>query len=126
MGRTIHAGSHVLLDEAPHPRIGEIWAWCSDDDDATVVVHRALGRGRDGYRFQGDGRLERDPPVTPDRIIGRVRQVRYGDHLWRVGWRDRVFRTARLLLVTAARDLARRALPAPVKRALRPFRRLPD
>lgn len=124
MGQTIHAGSQVLLDDAPSPRIGEIWAWCSDD--ATVVVHRSLGRGRAGFRFQGDGRIDRDPPVPPDRIIGRVRQVRYGDHLWRVGWRDRIFRTTRLVLVTAARDTARRVLPAPVKRALRPFRRLPD
>lgn len=121
MGTTIHAGSHVLLDDASIPRIGEIWAWCSDD--ATVVVHRSLGRGRDGYRFQGDGRIDGDPPVPPDRIIGRVRRVRYRDHLWTVGWRDRVFRTTRLVLMTRARDIARVVLPAPVKRALRGLRR---
>jgi len=120
MGDTIQAGSYVLLDEASSPRIGEIWAWCSDE--ATVVVHRSLGRGRHGYRFQGDSRIDRDPPVPPERIIGRVLQVRHGDHLWQVGWRDRVFRTATLVVTTALRDAARRILPAPLKRAIRLLR----
>ena len=116
MGTTILAGSLVLLDDAPRPRIGEIWAWCSDD--ATVVVHRSLGRGRRGYRFQGDGRIDPDPPVPPDRIIGRVREVRYRDHLWRIGWRDRLVRTARLIIVRAARVSVRR-LPPSARRAIR-------
>jgi hypothetical protein len=121
MGSTIHEGSHVLLDDASRPRIGEIWAWCADD--STVVVHRSLGRGRDGYRFQGDGRIDGDPPVPPDRIIGRVRQVRYRDEIWVVGWPDRIGRTARLVAVNGARAVARRVLPASVKRALRGLRR---
>ena len=121
MGTTILEGSHVLLEEAPRPHIGEIWAWCADD--STVVVHRSLGRGRLGYRFQGDGRIDLDPPVPLDRIIGRVRQVRHRDHLWQVGWRDRIFRTAQLLLLTNARAVARRVLPASVKRVIRGLRR---
>jgi len=117
MGTTIDAGSHVLLDDAPAPRLGEIWAWCADD--GTVVVHRSLGRDRHGYRFQGDGRIDRDPPVAPDRIIGRVRQVRYRDHLWIVGWKDRVFRTARLIAADLTRVVVRRLLPRGIRQLIR-------
>ena len=113
MGETIHGGAYVLLDAPSSPRLGEIWAWC--DDDATVVVHRSLGRGRDGYRFQGDARLDRDPPVPPDRIIGHVLEVRHSGDRWRVGRRDRVLRTTRLLALNAARDGYRR-LPRSVRR----------
>ena len=121
MGNTIHAGSHVLLDDAPRPRLGEIWAWCSDD--ATVVVHRSLGRGPGGYRFQGDARIDADPPVPPDRIIGRVRAVRYRDQQWRVGPRDRVLKTTRLLALRGARTIYR-WLPDPIRRRLAPLQRL--
>jgi hypothetical protein len=119
MGDTIHAGSQVLLDAPAAPRIGEIWAFCSDD--GTLVVHRSLGRGRNGFRFQGDGRIDGDPPVAPDRIIGRVREVRHGDHHWRPGWRDRYLRTARLVAMRLIRAAARR-LPPPARAFLRGVR----
>lgn len=113
MGNTIHAGSYVLLDSASHPRVGEIWAFCADDGG--VVVHRSLGRGRHGYRFQGDGRLDPDPPVPPHRIIGRVREVRHSGGQWRVGPRDRFPNAARLLALSAARGAYRR-IPRFVRR----------
>jgi hypothetical protein len=51
-----------------------------------LVVHRLIGRGsRQGasyYRCRGDGLSGFDPPVDPERVVGRVVAVRCGE-AWR-------------------------------------------
>ena len=101
MGRTILPGSRVLLDEVPAPSLGEIWAWCQPDGE--IVVHRSLGRGRRGYRFQGDARRDLDPPVAPERIIGRVTAIEYRGMRRTLGWQSRWRGTVRLVALDVAR-----------------------
>jgi len=117
MGRTIVAGSRVLLDAPPAPRFGEIWAWSNDDGE--VVVHRCLGRSGDRYRFQGDARKELDPPVRPAQIIGRVVAVEHGGRTRPIGRRDRSLGTARLLARSLARGAYRAVVPHRWRLALR-------
>ena len=83
MGRTIRAGSQVLLVSAAAPRTGEIWAFYSDA--GVLVMHRCLGRAAGGLRFQGDAHFE-DPAVRPGALVGRaVRTVGISPDRWRRG-----------------------------------------
>ena len=62
-----------------------------------LVVHRLVGWfPRDsGPRFlktRGDGRVDIDPPLDPQRFVGRVTAVRDGDGWWRLrGRRARLY-----------------------------------
>lgn len=72
-----------------------------------LVVHRYLCRARVGagqvcLRTRGDAVLSLDPPVTSDRVLGRVVAIDRGD-----GWRDLRTRRARLYArALAVHDLA--------------------
>lgn len=87
MGRAIVPPAHVRVIPGGRPRRGEIWAFCLED--AAVVVHRLRDR-RDGtFLFQGDAMPLPDAPVAPERLIGRVRQVRRAGVVREVGALDR-------------------------------------
>ncbi|MEZ4502548.1 MAG: S24/S26 family peptidase [Dehalococcoidia bacterium] len=74
MGRTIRAGSEVLLEVANRgPRLGEVWAYV--DAAGVLVVHRYLGRRGRSMRFAGDAQHD-DPPVEPSMLVGRAVRVR--------------------------------------------------
>jgi hypothetical protein len=87
MGRAIVPPAQVHVIPGGRPRRGEIWAFCLED--AAVVVHRLRDR-RDGtFLFQGDAMAVPDAPVPPERLIGRVRQVRSAGTVHDIGAVDR-------------------------------------
>ena len=92
MGRAVPAGARVRVVAASTPRRGEVWAMC--DDDARIIVHRALGEAGDQWWFQGDANRSPDLPVRLDRLIGRVDEVEV------VGRRRRLGRSRRLIART--------------------------
>lgn len=114
MGRTIAAGSEVLIAARRAPRLGEVWAFC--DERGTLVVHRYMGRRHDSLRMQGDAQYE-DPAVSADALIGRVIAVRREGRGRALGERERVVRGLRLLVYRRARAVAGRARRR-VRRAL--------
>jgi hypothetical protein len=70
MGWSIPDATKVLVEPAPSPRRGEVWAFC--DDRGEIVVHRCRGRVGELLRFQGDTRVRPDPVVVDEQLIGRV------------------------------------------------------
>jgi hypothetical protein len=65
------APARVRLRAARRPRAGQVWAFAAPD--GSIVVHRCMGRLRGGaYGFRGDSAPYDDPPVTRDRLIGRM------------------------------------------------------
>lgn len=103
MGSTIRPGSRVLLERAPAPRIGEIWAWCLPTGE--IVVHRALWNSKRGHRFQGDARRDLDPPVVADLMIGRVAAIEHQGIRRATGARARWGGLTRLLALNLARSI---------------------
>lgn len=105
MGRTIRAGSKVLVIASAEPRFGEIWAFCNAQ--GVLVVHR-FARCRGGaYYFQGDAHWP-DPPVTREQLVGRVLRVRHRGRERRLGPMERLAGGVRLRLRRSTRALARR------------------
>jgi hypothetical protein len=94
MGAAIPPGSKVLVTAAPHPRRGEIWAFCLPG--GAVVVHR-YRRVIDGrHCFQGDANRWADEPVDAALLIGRVTMVDAGGRVRRTGTGQRVVGRVRL------------------------------
>lgn len=57
----------VRLSDGGAARVGDVvLALC----DGTTVLHRVIGRGRDGIRMQGDALRSPDPHVPVARILG--------------------------------------------------------
>ena len=67
-----------VVADAPTPRIGEIWAFVTDDGD--LLVHRFLRPDRGTLVFAGDANRQADPPLRADRLVGRVAAVRSDGH----------------------------------------------
>lgn len=80
MEPTLRAGQTLAVEFTPDElRCGDVLLFRQVD---ALVVHRFLGTARDGagqiyYRTRGDGQPALDPPVTPERVVGRV--VAVGD-----------------------------------------------
>ena len=105
MGRTIPTGASVLVAHDASPRRGQLWAYC--DEAGRVVVHRYRRHTSAGHVLQGDTRVQPDPPVQDERLIGRVTAVRRRGRDRHVGWSDRCLgesqRLPRELLARATR-----------------------
>lgn len=81
MGSAIPRGSalRISLGRAAPYRIGEVVAFVQDSG---ICVHRVayLGRGRRAKDYvvtQGDACFYPDPPVSSQRVLGRVTEFRY-------------------------------------------------
>jgi hypothetical protein len=94
MGWTVPSGCDVLVTPSVHPRPGELWAYCAPS--GAVVVHRYRKRTRAGHVLQGDACVRADPPIPSAVLVGRViavrtdgrvRPVRWTQHLVGVGQR---------------------------------------
>jgi signal peptidase I len=85
MEPTLRAGQTLAVEFTPETlRCGDVLLFRQVD---ALVVHRLLGSARDGagriyYRTRGDGQPALDPPVAPERVVGRVVAV-----LDDAGWR---------------------------------------
>jgi hypothetical protein len=73
MRGTILPGSLARIVAGSFPRPGEIWAFC--DAQGNVLIHRLRTRKGDSFIFQGDSRIQADPPVDQSLLIGRVISV---------------------------------------------------
>jgi len=82
-----------------------------------TIIHRVVGwwPSREGWRIltKGDGARRLDPPLPPDRLVGRVaalvrgRDVRHLDGMWvRVRAWSRAFRSLMAGLIVEAWDRA--------------------
>jgi len=86
MEPTLHERDVVAVDfAAGRPLRGDLLLFRQDE---LLIVHRFLGRGRRRgrppyYRARGDGRIRLDPPVAPERVVGRVVALDDGS-----GWRS--------------------------------------
>ena len=104
-----------------------------------LVVHRLVGRGsRNGatyYRCRGDGLAGLDPPVDPERVVGRVVAVRCGES-WRSvrgggarlyarlsAWHDLSWTTLRRLAGFVEGGLRRLGLKLPLRETVSAFDR---
>lgn len=108
MGWTVPTGSSVLVQAAPRPRRGEVWAYCGSDGG--VVVHRYRRRLPAGHRLQGDTCVAPDAPVGDALLIGRVVAVR---------GRGRARRLTRLNAIVGALQRLPRAVVARATRGAR-------
>jgi hypothetical protein len=86
MRPTLLAGQRLAVEFAPQRlACGDLLLFRQAD---YLVVHRLLGRartpsGRPCLRTRGDGVASLDPPVEPQRVVGRVLAVEHRD-----GWRS--------------------------------------
>lgn len=91
---TLVEGQIVFVDFAPgRLQRGDVVLFRLDD---LLIVHRLVGevRRRDGrhyYRARGDGRIHLDPPIVPERIVGRVVALCNANGWWSI--RGRAART---------------------------------
>jgi hypothetical protein len=76
MQPVLRAGDRVRIAAAERPRWGEVWAYCHQT--GFVLVHRCMGRRRDGLLFQGDAERRSMAFVPRDRLIGRAVAVEHG------------------------------------------------
>ena len=88
MGWSIRPGSRAMVAASvTDPRRGEVWAYCTET--GALSTHRCLGQAGGGrFRFQGDGAPRPDPPVPPERLIGRVIEVERHGRIKRLGLLD--------------------------------------
>lgn len=88
---TIAEGSRLRVELTDRvPRVGEVWLFVAGSDD--VIGHRFVRRERGGRLiFIGDTAPRADPPVTRDRLVGRVAELELDGVKRRVtrrsGWR---------------------------------------
>ena len=47
-------------------------------DDGSYILHRIVGKGKDGYKLAGDFETQKEPGVKADKILGRVYTVLRG------------------------------------------------
>ncbi len=91
---TLVEGQIVFVDFAPGRLArGDVLLFRLDD---LLIVHRLVGEvwrrdGRHYYRARGDGRIHLDPPVVPERVVGRVVALFNADGWWSI--RGRAART---------------------------------
>lgn len=74
MGRSIPSGTTVRVARDIALRRGRTYAFV--EDGGSIVVHRFRGREGDSLWFRGDGNSTDDRSVAPERILGRVIEVR--------------------------------------------------
>ena len=66
----LRAGQSLRLQTVERPRLGDLLVVLGERG---LVVHRLIARRRDGgLILRGDDTPTSDPPVSPDRVIGRV------------------------------------------------------
>jgi signal peptidase I len=100
MDPTLKAGDWFLLLPAHHPVPGDVITFRPQSLEAARVTHRVVAETPEGYLTRGDNNPNLDqeagePPVSPDRVIGRA-----------LTWRGRVVRIPGLQRLTAGmRDL---------------------
>jgi len=99
-GRSMHpfirGGDVLVLTETDglSLRVGEVVLF--QTAEGGVRAHRIIGRTESGqWVTRGDALLSPDPPIEPDRLIGRVVRVERGTRSWRVDG-GRHFLAARL------------------------------
>jgi len=77
---------HVLLRPPSRPRMGDVLVFRQAD---SLVVHRYLCRvrrdGREWLRTRGDGKINFDPFVDPERVLGKVLAFTYQGQRWELG-----------------------------------------
>jgi len=69
----LHGGDAVRAVAVDRPRAGDLLLYRQQD---YWVVHRCLGPIAGGWRTRGDGRNLLDPPLSSERVLGRVTAVR--------------------------------------------------
>ena len=77
MGPRMVTGSKAVVVASTRPGWGEIWAF--SNHEAVIFVHRYVGRRRGRLRFWGDANPFIDPPVEPERLVGKVVALRAPD-----------------------------------------------
>ena len=89
MWPTFREGQLLWIEFGPDRlRRGDVIVFAQDDDH---VVHRLVGRSRNGLRTRGDGKITLDRPVAEAAVLGRV--VAVGDE---AGWRGLCSASARV------------------------------
>ncbi len=73
----IRPGDRLQLERADRRRIvpGTVIAYRGE---SRLVVHRVLSRGDFGVTTKGDALTDPDPPVSWDRVVGRITALRSG------------------------------------------------
>lgn len=67
----LREGVTVAVAAAKDPRRGDVLLY--EDAAGQQVLHRVVGRTKDGnLLMRGDNCLAAEPPLSPDRIIGRM------------------------------------------------------
>ena len=129
---TLGEGQTVAVDFSPERLTrGDVIVFRQHDD---LVVHRLVGHGkRDGrayYRARGDGRGYLDPPLDPERVVGRV-VAQCDREVWRslrgiaarlyglqFAWHNYCWAAAGVLARAAERVLSRVRLRLPLAAAV--------
>lgn len=130
MRPTLLEGQAVAVAPVTSPRRGDLLVFKGAD---SLVVHRLLGRahlpdGGPAWRTRGDGRIELDPALDPEKVVGRAVALEHAGawwdlrrpasrfYAWALAWHALAWSALGATARTVDRFLGRLGLPGPFKR----------